>query len=70
MSEAKRSLEPAAQHEAADELDADGKRGRRRSKTMSRKEIARELRRQRAFGRLERVGGAVATVAAELAGAG
>jgi hypothetical protein len=51
MSEAKRSLEPAAaQHEAADELDADGKRGRRRSKTMSRKEIARELRRQRAFG--------------------
>ena len=52
MSEAKRSLEPdAAQHEpVADELDADGKRGRRRSKTMSRKEIARELRRQRAFG--------------------
>ncbi len=32
--------------EASDE----GKRGRRRSKTMSRKEIARELRRQRAFG--------------------
>ncbi|WP_242344526.1 sigma factor-like helix-turn-helix DNA-binding protein [Anaeromyxobacter terrae] len=30
--------------------DIDGKRGRRRSKTMSRKEIARELRRQRAFG--------------------
>ena len=28
----------------------DGKRGRRRSKTMSRKEIARELRRQRALG--------------------
>ncbi len=50
MSEAKRSLDPAAQHEAPDELDADGKRGRRRSKTMSRKEIARELRRQRAFG--------------------
>ncbi len=51
MSEAKRSLDPAAvQHEATDELDADGKRGRRRSKTMSRKEIARELRRQRAFG--------------------
>jgi len=50
MSEAKRSLDPAAQHEAADELDGDGKRGRRRSKTMSRKEIARELRRQRAFG--------------------
>ena len=51
MSEAKRSLDPAAQHEAAEELDADGKRGRRRSRTMSRKEIARELRRQRAFGR-------------------
>ncbi|HEX9053030.1 MAG TPA: sigma factor-like helix-turn-helix DNA-binding protein [Anaeromyxobacter sp.] len=51
MSEAKRSLDPAAaQHEPAEELDADGKRGRRRSKTMSRKEIARELRRQRAFG--------------------
>ena len=51
MSEAKRSLDPAAvHHEPADELDADGKRGRRRSKTMSRKEIARELRRQRAFG--------------------
>ena len=51
MSEAKRSLDPAAaQHESADEPDADGKRGRRRSKTMSRKEIARELRRQRAFG--------------------
>lgn len=31
-------------------LDADGKRGRRRSRTMSRKEIARELRRQRATG--------------------
>src|SRR5512138_1846092 len=51
MSEAKRSVEPAVpQHEPAEELDADGKRGRRRSKTMSRKEIARELRRQRAFG--------------------
>ncbi len=32
------------------EGDIDDKRGRRRSKTMSRKEIARELRRQRAFG--------------------
>ncbi len=32
------------------ELGPDGKRGRRRSKTMSRKEIARELRRQRALG--------------------
>ncbi len=50
MSEAKRSVDPVAQAEAADELGADGKRGRRRSKTMSRKEIARELRRQRAFG--------------------
>lgn len=30
--------------------EVDGKRGRRRSRTMSRKEIARELRRQRAFG--------------------
>ncbi len=50
MSEAKRSSEPAVQAQAAEELEADGKRGRRRSKTMSRKEIARELRRQRAFG--------------------
>jgi len=51
MSEAKRTPEPAAaQHDPAEEQDADGKRGRRRSKTMSRKEIARELRRQRAFG--------------------
>jgi len=32
------------------ELDPEGTRGRRRSKTMSRKEIARELRRQRATG--------------------
>src|SRR5512138_597500 len=53
MSEANRSLDAAAQHEAADDLDADGKRGRRRSKTMSRKEIARELRRQRAFGLID-----------------
>jgi hypothetical protein len=56
MSEAKRTLDEAEPAERAnpadppDELDADGKRGRRRSKTMSRKEIARELRRQRAFG--------------------
>ncbi len=49
MSEAKRTVEPA-QQDAGDEAGADGKRGRRRSKTMSRKEIARELRRQRAFG--------------------
>jgi hypothetical protein len=50
MSEAKRSVDPVTRHEAADGLEADGKRGRRRSRTMSRKEIARELRRQRAFG--------------------
>jgi hypothetical protein len=58
MSEVKRSAEPAPEPDqdqdlgagAAEELDGDGKRGRRRSKTMSRKEIARELRRQRAFG--------------------
>jgi hypothetical protein len=59
MSEVKRSeepvLEPAHEDEAAapgiaDDLDVDAKRGRRRSKTMSRKEIARELRRQRVFG--------------------
>jgi hypothetical protein len=50
MSEAKRSLVPPAQPVPADEADADAKRGRRRSRTMSRKEIARELRRQRAFG--------------------
>jgi len=40
-------------HEAvnpADQASEEGKRGRRRSRTMSRKEIARELRRQRAFG--------------------
>jgi DNA-directed RNA polymerase sigma subunit (sigma70/sigma32) len=58
MSEARRSEEPVVQQDAAEELEQqdaadeleDGKRGRRRSKTMSRKEIARELRRQRAFG--------------------
>jgi hypothetical protein len=49
MSEARRSEEPVVQQDVADDLE-DGKRGRRRSKTMSRKEIARELRRQRAFG--------------------
>ncbi len=53
MSEAKRSAEPVVQPDTADEIDADGKRGRRRSKTMSRKEIARELRRQRAFGLID-----------------
>jgi Sigma-70, region 4 len=58
MTETKRSLEPVGQPDAADEADeaeagADAKRGRRRSKTMSRKEIARELRRQRAFGLID-----------------
>jgi len=59
MSEAKRSAGPVVQPEQPEqsvqpeELDADGKRGRRRSKTMSRKEIARELRRQRAFGLID-----------------
>jgi hypothetical protein len=50
MSEANRSAEPVVEPEAAEELEGDSQRGRRRSKTMSRKEIARELRRQRAFG--------------------
>jgi hypothetical protein len=56
MSEVKRSEEPERAEEveadpgAAEELEGVGTRGRRRSKTMSRKEIARELRRQRAFG--------------------
>ena len=53
MNEAKRNERPAAGAEPeAVEGDAtlDAKRGRRRSRTMSRKEIARELRRQRAFG--------------------
>jgi hypothetical protein len=52
MSEAKRSERlPVGAEPAGIEGDGvDGKRGRRRSKTMSRKEIARELRRQRAFG--------------------
>lgn len=51
MSELKHQEEPLEQAEtAAPAEDGDGKRGRRRSKTMSRKEIARELRRQRAFG--------------------
>jgi hypothetical protein len=36
--------------EAALPEDGDGNRGRRRSRTMSRKEIARDLRRQRALG--------------------
>jgi hypothetical protein len=43
---------PCAEFEAEAELgeDGDGSRGRRRSRTMSRKEIARDLRRQRALG--------------------
>ena len=41
---------PEDQAGALDEAGPDGKRGRRRSRTMSRKEIARELRRQRALG--------------------
>ncbi|HEY7726539.1 MAG TPA: sigma factor-like helix-turn-helix DNA-binding protein [Anaeromyxobacteraceae bacterium] len=49
MSEAKRTERPVA--EDAGELEAaDGRRGRRRSRTMSRKEIARDMRRQRALG--------------------
>ena len=52
MSEARRSggegLQPA--EEGAGEALEEGRRGRRRSKTMSRKEIARELRKQRALG--------------------
>lgn len=58
MSEAKRSEGPEAAQEAEGEvgrggelpLDEDGQPGRRRSKTMSRKEIARDLRRARALG--------------------
>jgi hypothetical protein len=53
MNEAKRSAEPVVEPDLTDDSDADGKRGRRRSKTMSRKEIARELRRQRAFGLID-----------------
>ncbi len=49
MSEARRNERPAEQ-DAGHEGEEDGERGRRRPKTMSRKEIARELRRQRAFG--------------------
>jgi hypothetical protein len=68
MSELKRSEQPTdpgeetaeetadvapAQPGDADGLEGEGRRGRRRSKTMSRKEIARELRRQRAFGLID-----------------
>jgi hypothetical protein len=47
------AVEPEGQPGAEQDQDVDGKRGRRRSKTMSRKEIARELRRQRAFGLID-----------------
>jgi hypothetical protein len=53
MSGANRGEQPSVPVEPVEpavDLGEDGKRGRRRSKTMSRKEIARELRRQRAFG--------------------
>jgi hypothetical protein len=52
MSEAKRSEEPGSDglEPQPVEGEGEGERGRRRSKTMSRKEIARELRRQRAEG--------------------
>ncbi len=51
MSEARRNRSGVPEADGGEgELLPDGKRGRRRSKTMSRKEIARELRRQRALG--------------------
>lgn len=58
MNEAKRSDQPEltggpAVEPEAEQLELEGKRGRRRSKTMSRKEIARELRRQRALGLID-----------------
>ncbi len=61
MSEAKRSEGPEAMEPAGAEvggaeqspLEEDGQPGRRRSKTMSRKEIARDLRRQRALGLMD-----------------
>jgi Sigma-70, region 4 len=43
----------AQEPEARLEADGDGRRGRHRSRTMSRKEIARDLRRQRALGILD-----------------
>ena len=51
MSEAKRSERSGAVPEAGGgDAEVDGQHGRRRSRTMSRKEIARDLRRQRALG--------------------
>ena len=52
MSEARQTEQPEAARPADPQQlpEDDVQRGRRRSKTMSRKEIARELRRQRALG--------------------
>jgi hypothetical protein len=56
MSEFKETAEPAVEQaeQPGPDQDGDGKRGRRRSRTLSRKEIARELRKQRAFGLVDR----------------
>jgi DNA-directed RNA polymerase sigma subunit (sigma70/sigma32) len=63
MSELKRTAEPAPEQEqerddeqelgAEEGSEGDDRPGRQRSRTMSRKEIARELRRQRAFGLID-----------------
>jgi Sigma-70, region 4 len=59
MTEATRSEQPELAQQQGEErahpLGADGEvaKGRRRSKTMSRKEIARDLRRQRALGLMD-----------------
>jgi hypothetical protein len=63
MSEVNRTAESApgdeprreeqAQHQGGEAVEGEETRGRRRSKTMSRKEISRELRRQRAFGLMD-----------------
>jgi hypothetical protein len=62
MSELKQTASPAGEPEEArephegeahGEHEAEGGSGRRRSRTMSRKEIARELRRQRTFGLID-----------------
>jgi hypothetical protein len=50
MSEVKRSDEPVEGLESPQEPAGEEAQVRQRSRTMSRKEIARELRRQRAFG--------------------
>ncbi|HET8732146.1 MAG TPA: sigma factor-like helix-turn-helix DNA-binding protein, partial [Anaeromyxobacteraceae bacterium] len=59
MNEFKETAEPVVEQteqseQPTSDAEGDGKRGRRRSRTMSRKEIARELRRQRAFGLVDR----------------